>query len=315
MSFSVKGIQTQISGSKLWKFSFVSSPCAGWLSLPWHLEKLSFESRHEVCGLGPSYVISHVLNASLLLCSHSHLEHRFHISVSISYPNLYWLYPGKGSNLNYFPTYVFVHVPLSNSLLNSLSSSPRAISSCSLQGSSACAQEQGGLQLLFSTSGHSIFTDGDFLLSLSSQPGLHSWIPFNPRFLSSPTWGFSMCCSTTLYTSALLSSPIPTVPLSASSRLGSGVGSRVFHFLICLFELKNIWEIFSQPQKNSLQTGGITDWIWNESRFVKERFYVSSKKHRRSSSKARYHWILYQQIENTCAFLLAGSHKIQYFCL
>lgn len=41
------------------------------------------------------------------------------------------------------------------------------------------------------------------------------------------------------------------------------------------------------------------------------RFYASSEKHWRSSSKAQYHWILYQQIENTCAFVLAGSHKIQ----
>lgn len=40
---------------------------------------------------------------------------------------------------------------------------------------------------------------------------------------------------------------------------------------------------------------------------------MSIRKHRRSSSKAWYHWVLYQQIENTCSFLLAGSHKILFF--
>lgn len=48
---------------------------------------------------------------------------------------------------------------------------------------------------------------------------------------------------------------------------------------------------------------------------MKERFYVSIKKNRRSSSKAWHHWALYQQIENTCAFLLAGSHKILFLIL
>lgn len=40
---------------------------------------------------------------------------------------------------------------------------------------------------------------------------------------------------------------------------------------------------------------------------------MSIKKHRCSSSKAGYHWVLYQQIENRCSFLLAGSHKIFFF--
>lgn len=88
-------------------------------------------------------------------------------------------------------------------------------------------------------------------------------------------------------------------------------GAEIFPFLICLLELKDVWEIFSQPQKNSLHTGRISYWMWNESQLMKERFYVSIKKHRRSSRKAQYHWVLYQYIENTCAFLLAGSHKIQ----
>lgn len=39
---------------------------------------------------------------------------------------------------------------------------------------------------------------------------------------------------------------------------------------------------------------------------------MSIKQHRCSSSKAWYHWVLYQQIENTCSFLLAGSHKIYF---
>jgi len=48
---------------------------------------------------------------------------------------------------------------------------------------------------------------------------------------------------------------------------------------------------------------------------MKEGFYVSVKKNRRSFSKAWYHWVLYQQIENTCAFLLAGSQRSTVFCL
>lgn len=152
---------------------------------------------------------------------------------------------------------------------------------------------------------------------LSVQPGSHSFIPFYPCFFSSALWDFSICCSTSpcCAGACFFPPPYPLLPELLVVSWGVGWGAEFFQFLICLLELKNIWEMVSQPQKNSLQTGGITYWMWNVSWFMKERFYVSIKKHRRSSSKARYHWVLYQQIENTCAFLLAGSHKIHFFCL
>lgn len=55
-------------------FPVQSCPRTGLLLLPLRLERSSAESRPNVCGLGPSHIISHILIISLLLVSHSHLE-------------------------------------------------------------------------------------------------------------------------------------------------------------------------------------------------------------------------------------------------
>jgi len=79
----------------------------GWLLLPLHLERSSSESRPNVCGLGSSHTISHILAVSLTLVSHSDLENEFLISVSISYSQLVMTLPWQWLYIKLLPN---VHI-------------------------------------------------------------------------------------------------------------------------------------------------------------------------------------------------------------
>lgn len=157
----------------------------------------------------------------------------------------------------------------------------------------------------FSISSHSIFIGG---LLLFSQPGFYSFIPSNPYFLSSSASPFAVPISPPYTQACFYPPPHPLLPSVPAVSWGVGWGAGAF---ISRSDFSN-WKIYEKYLVSHRRTlCRLVELHIGYEMNLRSRFYMSSEKHRRSSSKARYHWILYQQIENTCAFLLAGSHKSQ----